>query len=220
MITRNIQSLFVVTALLFSGLVFAANTPTPTKEEAAPIEPTDPIVMLKTVTTEVQQALKANSSRIDAKTEGVYEVADKYILPHVDFNEMSVWVAGRTAWGKASEATREAFISQFKVLVVRTYATALYHYTNEKLEFPKQHIDEKKERIQVTSTLVRSNKDSIRLDYRLIKHDHGWLVYDIIIEGVSILQGFQAQFSEKIRQQGLEKVIAQIKEHNNKKSEG
>ena len=109
---------------------------------------------------------------------------------------------------------RNEFISAFKVLVVRTYATALNSYSNETVDFAPQKIDTSKNRIQVTSWIKRLNKDNIRLDYRLIKHGDGWLVYDIIIEGVSIIQGFQAQFSEKIKQQGLDSVIAEIKTHN------
>ncbi len=54
------------------------------------------------------------------------------------------------------------------------------------------------------------NKNNIRVDYRLIKQNNKWYVYDIIIEGVSILQGFQAQFSNEIRQKGLDAVTAQL----------
>ncbi len=81
-------------------------------------------------------------------------------------------------------------------------------------------VEGNKERIQVSSTMIRqtTKKDTIRLDYRLIKKDNKWYVYDIIIEGVSILQGFQAQFSNLIRQKGLPTVITQIQEHNREKN--
>lgn len=176
----------------------------------------DPIVMLRDVTTEVMQALRANSSVIKNNNRKLYEVVDNYILPHVDFDEMAKWVAGKSAWAKASEETRNEFVDAFKVLVVRTYATALLGYTDEKIDFGAQHIDTNKERIQVSSRVIRNNKEDVRVDYRLIKHEGEWKVYDIIIEGVSILQGFQAQFSDKIRQEGLNKVIGQIREHNRK----
>ena len=100
-------------------------------------------------------------------------------------------------------------------MVVRTYATALNNYSNEIVEFPPQSIDTAKSRVQVSS-IIKRNKENISVKYRLIKHGNDWLVYDIIVEGVSILQGFQAQFSQEIRQKGLDKVIAQIKEHNKK----
>lgn len=176
----------------------------------------DPITMLQQVTDKILRALRDNKSKIENHPEKLYGLVDDYILPYVDFNEMSVWIAGRTAWGKASEASREEFIKVFKVLVVRTYASALTTYSNEQVYFAPQKIDTNKDRIQVVSTISRAGRENIRIDYRLVKNGDGWLVYDIIIEGVSILQGFQAQFSDEIRQKGLVQVIAQIKQHNKK----
>jgi phospholipid transport system substrate-binding protein len=217
--------------LLASGLLLAGviSASTPVTEPAAaassdtaavaattPAVPEDPIIMLREVSTNVLQALQQNKSPKDLKS--IYALVDRYILPYVDFNEMSEWVAGRTIWNKASEQTRKEFISAFQVLVVRTYATALNSYTNEKVEFSKQHIDLNKTRIQISSMIVRQGKENIKLDYRLVKKNNKWYVYDIIIEGVSILQGFQAQFSDEIRQQGLQKVIAEIQQHNKERN--
>jgi phospholipid transport system substrate-binding protein len=225
-IKSKMQTSIIVLAMLFSGLVLAAKDTSTTVTPPAPAEatadhktteaPVDPIVMLKDVTTSVLKALKDNQAHLDNKSKTVDNVINQYIMPHVDFNEMALWVAGRHAWAKAPEKTREQFVSAFKVLVIRTYGTALQNYSNEVVEFPKQHIDTSKTRIQITSQVVRPNKDTIRLDYRLIKHENTWLVYDVIIEGVSILQGFQAQFSEDIKQQGLAKVVTKIQDHNKK----
>ncbi len=174
----------------------------------------DPIKMLQKVTNDVLHALQTRRNPNDLK--GIYSLVDKYILPYVDFNEMSQWVAGRKIWNKATDQQRAEFMDAFKILVVRTYATALNSYTNERVEFGKQKFDLKKDRIQVSSTIVRQSakQENIHLDYRLIKKDNKWYVYDIIIEGVSILQGFQAQFSNDIRQKGLPQVITQIQQHN------
>jgi phospholipid transport system substrate-binding protein len=221
----KLQVTFLAIGLLLAGTV-SATTPA-TDAVAAPAAsdapvvtavttPEDPLIMLREVSTNVLDALHHNKNPKDLKS--IYALVDKYILPYVDFNEMSEWVAGRTIWNKASEQTRKEFINAFQVLVVRTYATALNSYTNEKVEFSKQHIDLNKTRIQVSSTIVRHGKENIKLDYRLVKKDNKWYVYDIIIEGVSILQGFQAQFSDEIRQQGLQKVIAQIQQHNKEKN--
>ena len=214
-------ALLVTLVFLLIGVVLAgpevtsvATTEANVNQAAVPAKPEDPIKMLQDITSNVLQALRKRSDHADLK--GIYSLVDKYILPYADFDEMSQWVAGRKAWGKASEQTKQAFMDAFKVLVVRTYATALNSYTNEKVSFGKQKLDLTKDRIQVTSTVIRTDekKENIRVDYRLLKKDNKWYVYDIIIEGVSILQGFQAQFSNDIKQKGLEKVTAQIQEHN------
>lgn len=219
-------ALLVTLVFLMVGVVFAVPTdvqPTAVKadaqntatEQKAPVE--DPVKMLQGVTGNVLTALQNRKNHDDL--DGIYSMVDKFVLPFVDFDEMSQWVAGRKIWGQASQATRNEFMEAFKILVVRTYATALNNYTNEKIEFSKQKLNLNKDRIQVSSTIVRqaTKKENIRLDYRLIKRDNKWYVYDIIIEGVSILQGFQAQFSNEIRQKGLQKVIIQIQEHNREK---
>lgn len=213
MMKLKLQTTVLAMCLLFSGLVISAPEVAST-QSATQME--DPVKMLKGITDDVLKALRSNSKAIDAQPHKIYDVADKYILPYVDFNEMSVWVAGRTVWAKASDQSKNNFIDQFKILVVRTYATALRSYTNETVYFPPQKVDMTKDRIQITSTVVRTSKQNINLNYRLVKHDNTWLVYDIIIEGVSILQGFQAQFTNEIRQKGLDSVVAQIKEHNKK----
>ena len=221
---KRVKSLLVFT-LLFSAMcgaeeqIVAASITEPADETAVTVKnPGDPIVMLREVSTQVLRALKENSTVIKNNNSKLYEVVDAYILPHVDFNEMALWVAGKTAWAKASEQTKQEFVEAFKILVVRTYATALLNYTNETIDFANQKVDATKDRIQISSRIVRPQKEAVRVDYRLIKHENEWKVYDIIIEGVSILQGFQAQFSDKIRQEGLQKVIVQIQEHNRKGS--
>lgn len=210
-------ALLVSLVFLMVGVVIAAPTePTSstTTTQVEPAKPEDPVKMLQGVTSNVLQALQQRADQTDLK--GIYSLVDKFILPYCDFNEMSQWVAGRNIWNKASDKTRADFVEAFKILVVRTYATALNNYSNERVEFAKQKLDLNKDRIQVKSTVVRqsSKKDNIRVDYRLVKKNNKWYVYDIIIEGVSILQGFQAQFSNKIRQEGLQKVVTQIQEHN------
>jgi phospholipid transport system substrate-binding protein len=217
----NFKRFILVLVLVCSGLVFAA--PETTTEEPAEAQPAaqqaavqDPIAMLKGVTNNVLRALKQYHISKSSSPKQLDVVIDEYVLPYVDFNEMSTWVAGRKAWANASEASRKEFIKQFQILVIRTYATALNSYSDETIEFVPQKIDTSKKRVQVSSYIKRPNKENIRLDYRLIKNGNSWLVYDMIIEGVSILQGFQAQFSDKIRQKGLDPVIQEIKEHNNK----
>lgn len=214
-------ALLITLVFLMLGVVVAAPAPTDEqKPEATNVETTkvqDPITMLQGISNNVLRALQNDSRPNDLNH--IYSLVDKFILPYVDFNEMSQWVAGRTIWNKATQQTRDEFVSAFKILVVRTYATALKNYTNERVEFSKQKLDLNKERIQVSSTIVRqsSKGDNIRLDYRLLKKDNKWYVYDIIIEGVSILQGFQAQFSNDIRKNGLPKVITVIQQHNREK---
>lgn len=176
----------------------------------------EPVPMLKGVTHAVLSQLRAHRSELKAHPDRIYRIAEHLIIPHVDFIEMGRWIAGRNAWSKASESEQAAFISAFKTLVVRTYATSLLQYTDQTVEFMPAKASAK-ERMQVSSYIRGGDKGPIKIDYRLIKQEEKWLVYDIVIEGVSLLKGYQAQFSDLARQQGLGAVTQRIKGHNTKK---
>ncbi len=173
-----------------------------------------PIEMLKGVTDAVLGQLRAHQRELKTHPDRIYGIAEHLIIPHVDFVEMGRWIAGRNAWKKASESDQAAFISAFKNLVVRTYATSLLQYTDQTVEFMPLNSSTEKERIQVTSFINGGDRGPIKMEYRLIKQEGSWRVYDIIIEGVSLLKGYQAQFSADVRQQGLDYVTRKIQEHN------
>ncbi len=136
----SLQQIIVAEAATTEAATTATTTTSATETTTSTAEkPQDPVQMLQDISNNVLNALRARKNSTD--TNGVYSVVDKYILPYADFNEMSQWVAGRKIWTHASDKSRQAFMDAFKVLVVRTYATALNGYTNEKIQFNKQKID-------------------------------------------------------------------------------
>jgi phospholipid transport system substrate-binding protein len=175
----------------------------------------DPIQMLKNVTSRTMGALKENRSDLHRHPEKIYDVVNSYILPHVDFTEMARWVVGRNAWQEANEATKREFVGEFRTMVVRTYAQSLLKYTNQTVEFtPLRGSQEGKGRVQVSSFIREPGKKPVRMDYRLLRADGNWKVYDIIIEGVSLMQGYRAQFADDVRHGGLSEVVQKLRSHN------
>lgn len=174
----------------------------------------DPIAMLQGVTSRVMSALRKHRAEMNQNPQKLYALVESVILPHVDFSEMARWVVGRNAWKAADSHTQNTFIHEFKILVVRSYARSLLQYTEQKIEFlPFRGSLEGKTRAKISS-LVQDSQSSIRMDYHLIREDNIWRVYDIIIEGVSLMQGYRAQFADDIRDGGLEKVIQKMRQHN------
>jgi len=171
----------------------------------------DPVVFLETITQKVLKALRSE------KQSDIHDVIEKIILPNVDFEDMGRWVAGRNAWQGTSLKVKQSFVTEFSSLVVNTYIQALNAYTDEKLVFQpirSSYLDKK--RILVKSTIVRTGDPNIDLAFRLVRHDASWKLYDLVIQGVSILKGYQAQFSTKIRKGGLESVIEDLQSHNSR----
>ena len=193
---------------MFWGVLFAGQ---------AVAQAADPLQMMQNLTNNVQTEIRKNRATIDKDPTAIYGVVNQVILPHVDFVEMSKWMAGKAVWGQASAADQAAFIREFKILVVRTYAASLNRYTDEKIEFLPMQKSASTSRIQIASKIHRSNKEDVRVDYRLIACGDEWKLYDVIIEGVSLLKGFQAQFSEQIHNEGLTVVTGKIRAHNAEK---
>lgn len=176
-----------------------------------------PVEMLKGVTNQVMDELRANRDTLQSNPGQLYDLVQRFIIPHADFAEMGRWVVGRNAWQKADSETQQIFIKEFKTLVVRSYAGALLGYTDQRIEFLPMRDFTNKTRVQV-STLVKDGVDKpLHLDYRLLKEDGEWKVYDIIIEGVSLMKGYREQFSDEVQAGGLKAVITKIREHNQKR---
>ncbi len=175
----------------------------------------DPISMLKSVTDNVMQELRAHRQEVRHNASKLYALVDHLILPHVDFSEMARWVVGRNAWKSADDATHNAFIAEFKTMVVRSYARSLLEYTDQKIEFlPLRGAIGDKQRIQVLSLIKESGKEDIHMNYNLIRAGDHWKVYDIIVEGISLMKGYREQFADDIRQGGLAAVIERMHKHN------
>lgn len=173
-----------------------------------------PVQMLEGVTNQVMKELKENRDTLREDPSKLYNLVHSFILPHADFAEMGRWVVGRNAWQNANAETQQKFIQEFKTLVVRSYAGALLAYADQQVEFLPSKDPGNKTRVQI-STLVKDGvQKPLHLDYRLLKEGNEWKVYDIIIEGVSLMGGYRAQFAQEAKEGGLEAVTNKIRQHN------
>lgn len=173
----------------------------------------DPIATLENATTEIITKVKANKSQAENGSDYVTDLIEKIIFPHVDFDYMSRWVIGRSMWNKASDNDRVEFKEVFKVLLLRTYANVVKEYVDEQIiYYPIRSDISDKKRIQVSSSITQANRDPIDVVYRMVLTPEGnWQLYDIVIEGVSLLKGFQAQFYDTLRQGGLRGLVKEIR---------
>lgn len=176
-----------------------------------------PDLLLKRVTNEMIDSLKHHDSELKKNPDLIYSIVNKIIVPYIDWSAMSGWVVGRNAWGQASDAQRKAFVEEFKMLLIHTYASTLRAYNNQIVDYlPIRGGFEGKNRVQVASLIKEPGRQPIRVTYRMADKGDTWKVYDISIEGVSLLKGFQSQFSTEIHQGGLDKITQRLHQHNEK----
>src|SRR6185437_10085807 len=140
----------------------------------------------------------------------IYKAVEENLLPIVDVTGMSRSVLGRQAWNKATEAERAEFSKAFTKLVIRTYATPLAEYSDETVQFLPIRGALNDRFIRVNSVVVRSQGRNIPLSYSLVSKDGSWKVYDISVEGVSLLQSFRSQFAQALQSSSVSDITKQM----------
>lgn len=195
---KRLQQVLFAGMFVLTTMVFADNSPVPMLEQTAQ---------------QIVTTLKQNKSNLKNNPQIVHQAVQQYLLPKVDVNGMSRSVLGRQAWNKATPAERAEFSKAFTQLVIRTYATPLSEYTNETIKFLPQRAANDGRFTRVQSVIMRPNGQNIPLVYSLVSINGQWKIYDLSVEGVSLLQSFHNQFGEVLKNQSLHELIAQMEKN-------
>ena len=196
-------ALLAATMLLMSALAQAS---VPAADSVSPQELVrDTSARMLTALREEREAIRQDSGRL-------YQLVSTIVLPYFDFERMSMWVLGRN-WRDATPQQRERFVEQFRVLLVRTYGSALSDYADEKIVY-LPFVDTSKEGRVTVRTEIEQGGTVIPISYSMYKSDAGWKVYDVVISGVSLVTNYRSTFGTIIREQGMDNLIQQLSERN------
>lgn len=172
-----------------------------------------PVPMLESSAQQIIQTLKQNQASLKQNHQLVFQAIERYLLPCVDVDGMSRSVLGRTAWNKASSLEKKEFTQAFTQLVIRTYASPLAEYSGETVKFlPFKEVADARF-TRVNSIISRPNGQRIPLSYNLILKQGQWKVYDLSVEGVSLLQSFRSQFGQVLQHSSMQDLITQMRQN-------
>jgi phospholipid transport system substrate-binding protein len=145
----------------------------------------------------------------------ILKLVDEVIEPRVDLEKISRIVIGKY-WRKASDDQKAQFQKEFKGLLVNTYATAFTEFDEWTVNFLPMSLDAKGERAIVRTEIIQPSRPPIAVDYRVAKSEEGlWRVYDVIIEGISMVTNYRSSFAKSIKESGgLDDVIKLLAEKN------
>ena len=191
---------------VFHGVCLALFCLLPLATPAA--EPDDPVVMLQHMTDRVLDDLRKQPDLLKDQ-QRVRAMADALILPNIDFRTASRWVLGKH-WRQASQAQRDAFVSEFRELLLGTYVSSLDKYRENTLEFLDRRPGEHDNRAVVDARVIQQAGPPIEVTFRLHRPGPAWLVYDIVIEGVSLVATHRSGFASEIRSNGIDGLIARL----------
>ena len=171
-----------------------------------------PDVLIKEVSVDVLDAVKADTSIKAGDVQKVIALVDAKVMPHVNFQRMTSSAVGRY-WRQATPEQQKSLQDQFKILLVRTYSGALAQVKDQTVQLkPMRSSPEDKE--VVVKTEVRGKGDPLQLDYRLEKGDTGWKIYDVNVLGVWLVENYKNSFAQEIGANGIDGLIAKLTERN------
>ena len=182
------------------------------------IDTSNPVNMLQGISDKMISDLQTHKATLRSNPSQVYGYADNLIVPHADLAEMSKRVLPPRIWEQATPVERSQFQKEFTNLLVHTYASALAEYKDETVRFyPVRGGFQGKATVKVDSTIVRSEGPSIPVSYRLIYKGSQWRIYDMVVDGVSLLESFRSQFADKLSRGTMADLIHDMSSHNSGK---
>ena len=180
----------------------------------AAIAQTPPDKLVKDVANDVLRSLREDPDLRTGSQSKMSELIEKKVAPHFDFERMTRLAVGRS-WRDASEEQKKALIEQFRQLLVRSYSTAYSAYRNIVVDVKPARLKEGDEDVQVRSEIkLPGGAPPVNVDYAMYKNDAEWKVYDVIVDGVSLVTTYRSSFSEEIRQNGIDGLIKSLREKN------
>lgn len=172
-----------------------------------------PDELVKRTAEDVLATVKSDKDIQAGDQEKLFALTEEKIVPNFNFDKVSRMVLGKN-WTKATPEQKAAFQNEFRTLLIRTYATALSKYKNQTIEYKPLRMASASNVATVKTQIVQPGGQPIAVDYSLEKQADAWKVYDIVIEGVSLVTNYRGQFTQEIRQNGLDSLIKKLTDKN------
>lgn len=172
-----------------------------------------PDALVKRVTGEVLAIIKADKDLQGGNPRKVAELAEQKVLPHFDFPRMTRLAVGRN-WAQASEAQKAALTNEFRSLLVRTYSASLAAYRNQTIEVKPTKMAAADKEVTVRTAVLQQGGPSIPIDYAMERSNGGWKVYDVVIDGASLVTTYRGSFNDQIQKGGVDGLVTALAERN------
>ena len=180
---------------------------------AAQAQSLAPDVLVKNVTTEVVELIVRDKEIRSGDRTRLIQVIEAKVLPHFNFQSMTSLAMGQS-WSKATPEQKKRLIEEFKTLLVRTYASALAAYSEQRFDFRPLRARPNDTDVTVQVRVIQSGAQPVPIDYSMEKTAGGWKVYDVIVGGVSLVANYRTEFNQTVRESGVEGLIKNLQAKN------
>lgn len=209
---RAARSLALLTACLAllagaAGVAFAQTGAAPAQTGAAPD------ALVKNVTLEVVDLIVKDKEIKSGNRAKLIGVIESRVLPHFNFQAMTALALGQS-WNKANAEQKKLLTDEFKTLLVRTYASALAAYSEQKFDFRPLRAKPTDTDVTVNVRVIQPGAQPVTIDYSMEKTAAGWKVYDVMVGGVSLVANYRTEFTSTVREKGIEGLIKTLHAKN------
>ncbi len=172
-----------------------------------------PDALVKNTAEEVLTIVKQDKDIQAGNTKKVVELVEVKVLPHFDFTRMTRLAMARN-WSKASDSQKATLTQEFKTLLVRTYSVSLARYKNQKIAYLPARVSAEDKDVLVKTLVEQPGGQGIPIEYKMERTPEGWKVFDIIVEGVSLVTNYRGEFNAQIEKGGVEGLLKSLSEKN------
>ena len=182
-------------------------------QPARAAEITPPDVLARAVTDEVLKIIRSDKELQAGNQKKVADLIETKVAPHFEFTSMTRLAMGRN-WSQASPDQKKALAQEFRTLLIRTYATAFTQYRDQTIEYRPLKIAPEETDVVVKSLIKQSGGQPVAVDYRMEKTERGWKVYDVKIEGISLVENYRGTFNAEVQRNGIDGLIKSLADKN------
>ena len=172
-----------------------------------------PDVLVKNVTLEVVDLIAKDKEIRGGNRAKLIGLINEKVLPHFNFVAMSALAMGQS-WNKATPDQKKRVTDEFKTLLVRTYASALASYSDQKFDFRPLRAKPSDTDVTVNVRVLQPGTQPVPIDYSMEKTPSGWKVYDVMVGGVSLVANYRTEFNNLVRESGVDGLIKNMSAKN------
>jgi phospholipid transport system substrate-binding protein len=172
-----------------------------------------PEALVKKITQDVLDTIKSDQQLAAGDKQKAIKLAEEKILPHVDFEEATRLAVGR-GWAQASPEQKKKLVQEFRSMLVRTYSNAITAYQGQTMKVMPVRMKPGDDEVTVHNQFIRPGATPVLVDYTMRKTEKGWKIYDIVVEGVSLVLTYRSEFDAVVKQDGIDGLIKRLSQKN------
>jgi phospholipid transport system substrate-binding protein len=196
----------ILAKLLFSAIAAVGFVDAAMAQEA-------PDALVKRISNEVLETARADKDIQGGNLKRITGLVEDKIIPYVNFEHMTALATGRH-WREATDAQKQQLQTEFRSLLISTYAGALSQVSDQKIVFSPLRAGPDDTDIEVRSQVIQPRGEPIQISYRMEKLPSGWKIYDVNVLGAWLVEAYKGTFASEIDKGGIDGLIKTLSAKN------